>query len=75
MGEFFPDRFRWFVGKNMVSGRPQRFIDQNAIFTAGYLTSRLFPAGNRANLAGLLNQILANLGVDKVTTVKRNAVR
>lgn len=75
LGEFFLDRFRWFVGKNMVSGRPQWFIDQNAIFAAEYLTSRLFPAGNRANMAGLLNQILVNLEVDKVTTVKRNALR
>lgn len=74
LGEFFLERFRWFVGKNMVAGRPQWFIDQNAIFATEYLTSRLFPAGNRANLAGLLNQILANLEVDKVTTIKRNAV-
>lgn len=74
-GEFFLDRFRWFVGKNMVSGRPQWFIDQNAIFAAEYLTSRLFPAGNRANMTGVLSRILANLEVDKVTTVKRNAVR
>lgn len=74
LGEFFLDRFRWFVGKKMTAGKAQWFIDQNAIFAAEYLTSRLFPARTRVNMAGLLNDILANLEVEKVTRVKRNAL-
>jgi hypothetical protein len=75
LGEFFFDRFRWFVGKSLIVGQGQWFIDQNAIFSAEYLTTRLFPTGNRSNLGGLLNKILANLEVDKVTTVKRNVAK
>ncbi len=75
LGRFFFDRFRWFVGKSLAVGQGQWFIDQNAIFAAEYLTTRLFPAGNRTNLGGLLNKILANLEVDRVTAIKRNAVR
>jgi hypothetical protein len=74
LGEFFLDRFRWFVGEGLVPGHGQWFIDQNAIFAAEYLTTRLFPAGVRTNLGGLLNRILENLEVEKVTKVKRNAV-
>jgi hypothetical protein len=75
LGEFFFDRLRWFVGENLRAGQAQWFIDQNAIFSAEYLASRLFPAAKRVNLGGLLNKLLADLEVDRVTTVKRNAVR
>lgn len=73
LGEFFFDRFRWFVGRTLIAGQGQWFIDQNAIFAAEYLTSRLFPAAKRSNLGGLLNSILANLQTDRVTAVKRSS--